>query len=121
WGHQANDAGELDLLPFEQELVDTLRAFAGTRDGEERVELMKGFQKTYTGNVYTVGLTVYPGALIVNKRFANIPEGAPIFMFNWAEDSIMRERVYVPEGEQRDLELFPDSLPSPEGPVRADG
>jgi hypothetical protein len=42
-----------------------------------------------------VGLTQYSAALVVNKRFANIPEGAPIFQFNWAEDSIMRERMFV--------------------------
>ena len=56
---------------------------------------MKQFQKVSTENVDTVGLTEYPGALIVNKRFSNIPTGAPIFMFNWAEDTIIRERVFA--------------------------
>ncbi len=56
---------------------------------------MKQYQKIYTENVNAVGLTQYPGALIINKRFANIPAGAPIFMFNWAEDNIIRERVFV--------------------------
>lgn len=121
WGHQANEAGEIELLPFEEELVDTLRTFLSTRDGEERLELMKSFQKLYTENAYTVGLTAYPGALIINKRFANVPKGAPIFMFNWAEGAIMRERVYVPDDKQQDYELFPDSLPTSEGPIKVDG
>ena len=62
---------------------------------------MKEYQKIYTENVYGVGLTQYPGALIINKRFANIPPGAPIFMFNWAEDNIIRERVFVPMDKQQ--------------------
>jgi len=62
-----------------------------------------------------VGLTQYPGALIINKRFANIPAGAPIFMFNWAEDNIIRERVYVPEDKQGDHELHPETLPGAPG------
>ena len=76
----------------------------GTRDPAERVELMKHYQKVYTENLDGIGLTAYPGALIVNKRFANIPPGAPIFMYNWAEDNIIRERVFVPEDKQLDAE-----------------
>jgi peptide/nickel transport system substrate-binding protein len=76
---------------------------------------MKQYQQVFTENVYSVGLTQYPGALIINKRFANIPAGAPIFMYNWAEDNIIRERVYVPEEAQRDLELFPQTLPDEPG------
>ena len=57
-----------------------------------------------------MGLTAYPGALIVNKRFANIPLGAPIFMCNWAEDNIIRERVFVPADRQIGAELHPGEL-----------
>ena len=120
--HRAGTDGTLDLLPFEQELVDTVNAFIASSDGEERAELMKQYQKTFTENVYSVGLTQYPGALIINKRFANIPPGAPIFMFNWAEDNIIRERVFVPADQQRDYELHPETLPGApgsDGPVSA--
>ncbi len=120
--HRANGAGELDLLPHEQQLVDTINAFIGTRDPAERKELMKTYQKVYTENLDTIGLTAYPGALIINKRFANIPAGAPIFMYNWAEDNIIRERVFVPEDKQIDAELHPDTLPGEPGsagPVKA--
>lgn len=119
--HQANAAGEMDLLPFEQEMVEVINAFIGSRDPDERVELMKRYQKLYTENVYAAGLTAYPGALIINKRFANIPAGAPIFMYNWAEDNIIRERVYVPEDRQIDAELHPKTLPGElggPGPVK---
>jgi peptide/nickel transport system substrate-binding protein len=113
--HRAGTDGTLDLLPFEQELVDVINAFVATNDREERSELMKQYQRIFTENVYSVGLTQYPGALIINKRFANIPAGAPIFMFNWAEDNIIRERVYVPEDRQQDYELHPRTLPDVPG------
>jgi peptide/nickel transport system substrate-binding protein len=113
--HRAGADGTLDLLPFEQELVDTVNAFIATSDSEERTELMKQYQRIFTENVYSVGLTQYPGALIINKRFTNIPAGAPIFMFNWAEDNIIRERVYVPEEAQQDYELHPETLPDVPG------
>jgi peptide/nickel transport system substrate-binding protein len=113
--HMANEAGELDLQPFEQDLVDTINAFIGSRDAAERVELMKHYQQVFTDNVYAVGLTAYPGALIINKRFSNIPPGAPIFMYNWAEDNIIRERVFVAADQQPGLEVYPDTLPAAPG------
>jgi peptide/nickel transport system substrate-binding protein len=76
---------------------------------------MKQYQQVYTENLDAIGLTAYPGALIINKRFANIPAGAPIFMYNWAEDNIIRERVFVPEDQQIDAELHPDTLPGAPG------
>jgi len=113
--HQGGKDGTVDLLPFEQELVDTVNAFIASADPAERAELMKKYQRTYTENVYTVGLTQYPGALIVNKRFANIPVGAPVFQFNWAEDNIIRERVYVAADKQGTFELHPNTLPGAPG------
>jgi peptide/nickel transport system substrate-binding protein len=118
----ANGAGEMDLLPFEEEMVKVVNAFIGSRDPAERVELMKQYQKLYTENVYAVGLTAYPGALIINKRFSNIPAGAPIYMYNWAEDNIIRERVFVPADKQIGAELHPNTLPGAlgdAGPVAA--
>ena len=113
--HRAGSDGTVDLLPFEQELVDIVNAFIATSDNAERADLMKQYQKIFTENVYSVGLTQYPGALIINKRFANIPEGAPIFMFNWAEDNIIRERVFVPADRQGSYELHPQTLPGTPG------
>ena len=113
--HRAGSDGTLDLLPFEQEMVDVVNAFVSEQDPAKRVELMKDYQKLYTENVFTVGLTQYPGALIINKRFANVPAGTPIFMFNWAEDNVIRERLYVPKDNQPGIELFPASLPGAPG------
>jgi len=115
WNHRANAQGELDLLPWEQEMVDVVNAFIASRDPEERADLMKRYQQLFTENLYGVGLVNYPGALVINKRFANIPPGAPIFQFNWAEDNIIRERVFVPEDQQQDHELHPNTLPGAPG------
>jgi peptide/nickel transport system substrate-binding protein len=120
--HYANAKGELDLLPYEQKMVDDINGFNATRDAAAREDAIKDYQKTFTENVNAVGLTAYPGALIINKRFSNIPEGAPIFMYNWAEDNIIRERVWVAKDKQLDAELHPNTLPGElggAGPVSA--
>ena len=114
--HRAGSDGTLDLLPFEQEMIDVTNQIMAAREPAEQVDLTKQYQKLYTENLWTIGLTQYPGALIINKRFANIPAGAPIFLFNWAEDNIIRERVYVPADQQRpDFELQPQTLPGAPG------
>jgi peptide/nickel transport system substrate-binding protein len=113
--HFANTDDEIVLMPFEEELNEIISAFMATRDAEERAELMQRYQQVYTENLYGIGLTAYPGALIINKRFSNIPPGAPIFMFNWAEDNIIRERVWVASDAQGDFEVFPESLPAAPG------
>nr|WP_027056271.1 ABC transporter substrate-binding protein [Mesorhizobium erdmanii] len=115
WNHRAPESGEVDLMPFEKDLVTLVNKFVASADNDERASLMREFQKISTEHVYNVGLTEYPGALIVNKRFSNIPQGTPIFMFNWAEDSIIRERVFVKADKQAKYELFPEELPGKPG------
>ncbi|UVK54835.1 ABC transporter substrate-binding protein [Mesorhizobium sp. AR02] len=115
WNHRAPESGEVDLMPFEKDLVDIVNKFVASEDNDKRASLMRDFQKISTEHVYNVGLTEYPGALIVNKRFSNIPQGTPIFMFNWAEDSIIRERVFVKADKQAKYELFPQELPGNPG------
>jgi peptide/nickel transport system substrate-binding protein len=36
-------------------------------------------------------------------------------MFNWAEDNIIRERVFVPADKQGNFELHPETLPGAPG------
>lgn len=114
-GHRAGTDGTTDLLPFETEMNTAISGFVGTADPEERIALMKTYQKLYTENLWGIGLTQYPGALIINKRFANVPAGTPILQFNWAEDGLIRERLFVPTDKQSSNELFPDTLPGAPG------
>ena len=102
-------------------LMLSLEATAKAKDPAGRIAAMKKYQKTATENVYEAGLTVYPGALIINKRFSNVAPGAPIFMYNWAEDNIIRERVFVATDKQSKNELFPDSLPGKPGSAPGEG
>jgi peptide/nickel transport system substrate-binding protein len=114
--HRAGSDGTLDLLPFEEEMIEVTNQIMAARDPAEQVDLAKQYQVLHTENLWTIGLTQYPGALIINKRFANIPVGAPIYLFNWAEDNIIRERVFVPADQQRtELELQPETLPGTPG------
>jgi peptide/nickel transport system substrate-binding protein len=115
WNHRAPEGKPIDLMPFEKEMVDLVNRFIATQDNAERADLMKQYQKIYTENLYTIGLTEYPGALIINKRFSNVPPGTPIFMFNWAEDAIMRERLWVAADKQGKYELYPEQLPGKPG------
>ena len=109
--HQAGSDGTLDLLPFESDLVDIVSQVITSHDPLDRASLMQRYQSVYTQNIYAVGLTQFPGALVVSKRMANVPPNAPILMFNWSEDAIMRERLFVPKDRQSSFELFPKSLP----------
>lgn len=115
WNHRAPESGQLDLMPFEKDMVDVVNKFITSKDNDERVALMKQFQKISTEHLYNIGLTEYPGALIINKRFSNVPPGTPIFLFNWAEDSIIRERLWVAADKQGKYELFPEELPGAPG------
>ena len=36
-------------------------------------------------------------------------------MYNWGEDAIMRERLYVPTDKQQGYELHPETLPGAPG------
>lgn len=46
WHHRAPEGGQLDLMPFEQELVDIINKFIATNDNAERANLMKQYQKS---------------------------------------------------------------------------
>ena len=111
WSHRAGPDGTLDLLPFEEEAAEVVNAFIAEPDPAKKAELMKQYQKLHTDNVYTAGLTNYPGALIINKRIRNVASGTPILAFQWAEESALRERMYVPSDLQQDYELHPETLP----------
>ncbi|WP_226781404.1 ABC transporter substrate-binding protein [Oceaniglobus trochenteri] len=106
--HQT-DPDQSDRLDFEGELATAYGAFVAAPDAGERAEIAKQIQRLITENVYTIGTVQFPGALLVNKRIRNAHPDTPVFMFEWAEDSVIRERLWTPEDEQIG-ELLPETI-----------
>jgi peptide/nickel transport system substrate-binding protein len=98
-----------DRLDFEVELAAAYDSFVASNDAAERAELAKTMQTLMTENVYYVGTVQIPAALLVNKRVRNAHPGTPVFMYEWAEDSVMRERLWTPADLQVD-EVLPKTI-----------
>ena len=108
--HRGSSEHPLELLDFEKELVDIVNQLQATRDAEEKVELMTQYNEIFTENNYAIGLVAAPGALILNKRIRNATSGTPILAYQWADGSLIRERLWVPKEEQLS-EIFPGTVP----------
>ena len=75
-------------------------------------ELLNEYNHVFTENVYNVGLVTIPAALIVNKRFKDVPAGAPVLAYQWSEDNTLRERMWIAKEDQAQVpELMPGILP----------
>lgn len=98
-----------DLLPFEAELTDLVSKFTATDDAAVQAGYADRMQAILSENIYNVGLVQIPAALLVNKRVKNAHPGTPVFMYEWAEDSVIRERLWVP-ADQQIGELLPNTV-----------
>lgn len=98
-----------DRLPFEVELEQAVAAFSATNDASEQADLARKMQKLVTENAYTIGTVQVPAALLVNKRIKNAHPGTPVFMYEWAEDGVIRERLWTPASMQVD-EILPGTV-----------
>ncbi len=102
-----NAGGE--RLDFEVEVADMLTAFQSTGDAAEQAKLARDMQRLVTENAYTIGTVQIPAALLVNKRIKNAHPGVPVFMYEWAEDSVIRERLWTAAEDQID-EVLPGQI-----------
>ena len=101
-----------ELLPFEKELIAILKKVRTEPDGAKRAALLNEYNHIFTENVYNVGLVTIPAALIVNKRFKDVPAGAPVLAWQWSEDNTLRERMWIAKEDQAQVpELMPGELP----------
>jgi peptide/nickel transport system substrate-binding protein len=98
-----------ELMPFEAELADIVLRFNASNDAAEQAELANNMQAILTENIYNIGLVQVPAALLVNKRVRNAHPGTPVFMYEWAEDAVIRERLWVPADLQTE-ELLPGTV-----------
>ncbi len=101
--------GERELLPFEQGIADAYATFVGSNDAAEKVAAANEIQKLFTENAYVIGTVSMPAALLVNKRVRNAHPGTPVFMYEWAEDAVIRERLWTPADQQLD-EILPGTV-----------
>lgn len=98
-----------DRLPFEAEIATAYDAFVASTDASEQAELARKMQQLMTENVYYIGTVQIPAALLVNKRIKNAHPGTPVFMYEWAEDSVIRERLWSPAAMQEE-EVLPGKI-----------
>ncbi len=108
--HRVDNDGNRTLFDWEREMVDAVNLIQATWDSAEAAEAARTIQRIWSENVYTIGLTQAPAALLINKRIRNAHPGTPVFMFEWAEDGVVRERLWVPDEQQID-ELLPGTVP----------
>ncbi|MES0880914.1 ABC transporter substrate-binding protein [Roseibium sp. SCP14] len=106
--HQSQD-GERTLLPFEEEIQAAYRTFISSNDSAEKLQMTRDIQRLITENAYVIGTIQTPAALLVNRRIKNAHPGTPVYMFEWAEDGIIRERLWTPTAEQV-KELLPGTI-----------
>lgn len=107
--HKASD-GKKDFLDFEQDIADAYATYVSTSDVALQAQAMRDLQKAITDNAYVIGTIQVPAALLVNKRVKNAHPGTPVRLYEWAEDGVMRERLYTPSTDQID-EILPNVIP----------
>ena len=110
WHKGTKDKAQ-NLMPFEKKLVTIINRFISESDPAVQAELMKEYNQIFTRNVYSVGLINVPGAMILNKRLKNVPQGMPILAYQWSDGASMRERIWVKKDQQK-AQLFPEQLPT---------
>jgi peptide/nickel transport system substrate-binding protein len=98
--HRVAPGQERTLMDFEQQLIDIVNEYRSTFDPEARKELMFEYNKIFTENVYNIGVFVGRYGLGVAKRVKNIPDGTPVFMYQWVEDAILLDTLWTPADQQ---------------------
>ena len=110
--HQGTAQKAQELLPFEPQLIDILNKVRTEPDGAKRAALLNQYNHVFTENIYTIGLVTVPAALITNKRFKDVPAGAPVLAWQWSEDNTIRERMWIAKSDQDKVpELLPGEMP----------
>lgn len=101
--------GGTERLDFELEIAEAFANFIGSGDASAQVVAANNMQRLMTENAYSIGTIQMPAALLVNKRIMNAHPGTPVFMYEWAEDSVIRERLWTPVADQLE-EILPGEI-----------
>ena len=107
--HQRGEEGDSGLFDFERGIIAAYEKINSSQDGTERLAAAAKIEGLLTENAYTIGLVQSPAALLVNKRIKNAHPGTPVFMYEWAEDAVIRERLWTPK-EAQESETLPGEI-----------
>ncbi len=98
------------LQPFEEELVAVINEYNSETDPAKRKELLFEYNRIWTENLYSVGVFSGRYGLGLAKRFQNVPQGTPVFLYTWVEDAVMAQQLWTPAEEQID-QIRPETVP----------
>lgn len=98
--HRVPSGTERMVMDFEQDLIDIITEYRSTFDAEGRRALMFDYNRIYTENVYSLGVFVGRYGLGLTKRTKNVPDGTPVFMYQWVEDAILLDTLWTPVDQQ---------------------
>jgi peptide/nickel transport system substrate-binding protein len=108
--HRVAAGQERTLMDFEVSLIDIVNQYRSTFDTEGRDKLMFDYNQIATENVYNMGVFVGRYGLGVAKRIKNIPDGTPVFLYQWLEDAILLDTLWTPVDQQLP-QIRPDTIP----------
>ncbi len=109
WNRQAEGA-ERPLRDWEQEMVDLINTYCNSQDTAERKELINQYNYLFTLHNYQLGTIIGRKGLALAERFKNVPGGTPPYMYQWVEDAIMSEVIWVPVEDQKE-QVRPNTIP----------
>ncbi len=101
---------ERTMMDAEQQMVDIINEYRLTFDAEGRRALMFEYNKLFTENVYTLGIFVGRYGLGLAKRVMNVPDGTPVFLYQWVEDAILLDMLWTPVDQQKP-QVRPNTIP----------
>ena len=109
----AREMGAVDYFqkPFEpDELIAIVEDFRLEPDAVKRFELMSEYNRSFTENIYDIGIVVGSYGLALAERFQNVPVGTPTFLYEWTWANVQPDQVWVMPEEQLP-EIYPATLP----------
>ena len=71
---------------------------------------MFDYNQIFTENVYNLGVFVGRYGLGLAKRVSNVPDGTPVFMYQWVEDAILLDVLWTPVDQQL-AQVRPETIP----------
>ncbi len=101
---------ERTMMDVEKQMADIVTEYRLTFDPEGRAALLNEYINIYTESAYSVGVFVGRYGLGVAKRSMNVPDGTPVFMYQWVADAILLDTMWTPVDQQKE-QVRPNAIP----------